>query len=274
MIQHFYHYAPKFNLGFQSKLKCFLKAGHTFIMLRFVPYPCTLSSNELIILRLDTGSASDIEILGLKIRIIQLFRSLRKKHSGRVKLQISRLWKSTRILFFKKREWKSVEVKIIPCFQQKGKYRGLYPALNTCDFMCLTAPVKHHRDSQNHTAVTKQLRFVRTLMHSPSEREKSSCKTNSAFATWLNVKASLEILKLELHTALRAGSEAQTVSSAQLWIKALTKLTTDKISQKLSSSLRKSWKISASKGQLLCCRLNTSDLVPACLEFIFATASL
>lgn len=110
---------PKFNLGSQSKLKCFLKAGHTFIMLRFVPYPCTLSSNELIILSLDTGSASDIEILRLKVRIIQFFRSLRKKHSGRVKLQISWLWKSTRTLFFKKREWKSVEVKIIPCFEQK-----------------------------------------------------------------------------------------------------------------------------------------------------------
>lgn len=113
----------KFNLGFQSKQKCFLKAGHTWIKLRFVPYPCTLSSNELIILSLDAGSAADVEILGLKVRIIQLFRSLRKKHSSRVKLQISWLWKPTRILFFKQREWKSVGVKIIPCFQQKGKYR-------------------------------------------------------------------------------------------------------------------------------------------------------
>lgn len=120
---NFYHHPPKFNLGFQSKLKCALKAGLNLIMLRFVPYPCTLSSNELIILSLDAGSASDIKILGLKVRIIQLFRSLRKKHSSRVKLQISWLWKPTRILFFKQREWESVEVKIIPCFQQKSKYR-------------------------------------------------------------------------------------------------------------------------------------------------------
>lgn len=114
---------PKFSLGFQSKLKCSLKAGHTCVMLRVLPYPRTLSSNELIILSLDAGSASHIEILGLKVGIIQLLRSLRKKDPVRVKLQITWLWKSTRILFFKQREWKSVEVKIISCFQRKGKYR-------------------------------------------------------------------------------------------------------------------------------------------------------
>lgn len=96
--------SPKFNLGFQSKLKCFLKAGHTFLTLRFVPYPCTLSSNELIILSLDAGSASDVEILGLKVRIVQLFWSLGKKHSGRVKLRISWLWKINKKIVLRSRE--------------------------------------------------------------------------------------------------------------------------------------------------------------------------
>lgn len=84
LIQHFIT-TPQISPGLSRQAGVFLEGRSDF----FCAYPCTLPSNELIILSLDAGSASDVEILGLKVRIIQLFRSLRKKHSGRVKLQIS-----------------------------------------------------------------------------------------------------------------------------------------------------------------------------------------
>lgn len=158
---------PKFHLGF---FKASWSVSWRQVRL-FCAYPCTLPSNELIILSLDASSASDVEILSLKVRIIQLFRSLRKKHSGRVKLQISWLWKSTRTLFFKQTEWKSVEVKIIPCFQQEGKCRDcvqLWTRVTLCAWLLLVNTTGIPRT----TAVTKQLRFVSTLMHWASERQK------------------------------------------------------------------------------------------------------
>lgn len=94
-----------------------------------------------------------------------------------------------------------MKVKIIQCFQQKGKCRDCIQLMNTCDYICLAAHVKHHRDPQNYIPVTKHLRFVRILTHSGFETQKKSfCKTNRIFASWLNAKASLEILKLKLHS--------------------------------------------------------------------------
>lgn len=39
-------------------------------------HPCTLASNELVILCLHAGPAADIKVFGLKVRVVQLLRSL------------------------------------------------------------------------------------------------------------------------------------------------------------------------------------------------------
>lgn len=79
LIQQVQCHPPKaFTWTFKAIWAVSWKPGQGLVRLRLPPYPGTLSSDELIVLGLDARSAPDVEVLGLKVRIIQLFRSLRE----------------------------------------------------------------------------------------------------------------------------------------------------------------------------------------------------